>query len=114
MKRHRLIGSIIIPFAVVGSGCAVESTASEEDASEEPNVVLFGIDEYGDEGQPSFDGHARSHVEKRHASCQGCGPVPDPWKSIVGPVPDPWDPDRPADPPANDGSAPENRSKRKR
>jgi hypothetical protein len=116
MKRL-LVGLLISSLAVVTAGCAGESaTVEDENEPDLAGVVLVGIDQYGEE-EPlgtSQGGNASSRIETPHASCQGCGPVPDPWKSIVGPVPDPWDPDPPADPSANGSGGADGHSKRKR
>lgn len=94
MKRS-IINLAPLSLAIVLAGCADASP----DASE-PELADVGIGELDDRQPATSDESASSHADSQHQRlhrCTGCGPVPDPWKSIAGPVPDPWDPDPPAD-----------------
>lgn len=108
MKRLLVVGTLtssLVALAALATGCAAELPAPEEEHEQ-------AFDHQG----PLTD-LGRAHAEEPTSTsdglrveaatgCHGCGPVPDPWKSVAGPVPDPWDPDpSSAHTPASSGSS---------
>lgn len=106
--------SRIARFALLAAcaiGCAAEPTTygleSDQTAA---GVWMVGLGSDGEE-LPNTADLPGSSAEERHlvapakSSCPGCGPVPDPWKSIAGPVPDPWQTRPPHAPHDGSGSA---------
>lgn len=78
--RH---GAPLLALALVGC------TNVDEDPEDTGNVEVSAST--GAEDQSAVDSAATHPIgTKLSGYCASCGPVPDPWKSIVGPVPDPW------------------------
>ncbi len=99
MKRL-LLALSIVPLTLSGiAGCAVDAAPSDDD--DVPNLtggVHAEINRDGkDIGETTSDVGETAH-RLQASGCTGCGPVPDPWKSVAGPVPDPWTPDKPTEP----------------
>jgi hypothetical protein len=95
------IGLLLVLAAFAG-GCGAEPTLHEGEGDEAvQGAQLIGIGGNGEE-MPSAGVSTEQPVQNKHlatpakSSCPGCGPVPDPWKSVRGPVPDPWQTKNPA------------------
>lgn len=110
LRLERILFAALL--ALASSGCAVrtepEDGVPDAPVREEPPLEEeVGIEEYRDVADaPALPG-VRDVVMTKQAGCPGCGPVPDPWKSVAGPVPDPWDPD-----PSHDDGRGKNKRKR--
>lgn len=110
MKRS-IIGQVGLfsLLASLGAGCAAEQTTHELESDQTAEGArMVGIGSDGEELPTAMSSSDRP-IQRRlsdptKSSCPGCGPVPDPWKSIVGPVPDPWQTKSPPDPPGKNVS----------
>ena len=86
------LSALLVAAAV---GCAAEQTNDFYGDETGGGAQIVGLGSDGEELPSGFDSSDRP-VQKKHivdptrSTCPGCGPVPDPWKSVLGPVPDPW------------------------
>jgi hypothetical protein len=104
LVRAQHAGFLAVFFAV---GCAAEPPRTNEPDESEDGVELVGALDRGsaktNAPASSEPGVKRYRAVPTANGLDECGPVPDPWKSLVGPVPDPWNTKRPPDP--NAGSS---------
>jgi len=84
-----LISVLALTSAAACTGASEEETETSDSAETEINSGYA----QGDKGTQAVDAWGRP-IEQRPtnpgAQCPGCGPVPDPWKSMQTPPSNPW------------------------
>jgi hypothetical protein len=87
-------GVFALAFAFA-TGCAAEASTVEAEEHEPEEQAGVGLvhDPIGSVGNLATSAERPIQIKRignTPKGCGGCGPVPDPWQSVLGPVPDPW------------------------